>query len=325
MSINIFTDPIPTSGAISFSTLRSKLKETSTGAINFGSLYRNGSIVPSASSNTSVPTSGSISMSNMRGAISYIRTTITNTEVNLSTNAIFNNPANSTSEYGYAVQKRLVINGYIISQNPSTPALTVNAGSPSQININNSAGGIFGARGAGGAANAGAGQAGGTALQNAGGAGSYAIYGPGSVLGGGGGGGAGGRGGNEGGGGANYQGRCCGWFCPSQGCGDCNRGVGGGSDAGGSGGNGGAGRGFTWNGSTLTENVNAAGQGGTNPNNGGGAGGGGGSGGTWNTAGQAGGSGGSGATGPGGGCRGGGGGQGGQAGGGAGGAGANYA
>lgn len=318
MTINIFTDPIPSSGSVSFSQLRSKLKETTTGSVSFSSFRRGAGIVPNSSANMGVPTSGQISLSQMRGVFSYVSTTVTNTEVNLNTNALFG------SEYTYNIQKRLIVNGYIISQTPSTPALTVNSGTPSQLQINVQGGGIFGSRGAGGGANGGAGQSGGTAFVNNAGASFVALSGSTTnIKGGGGGGGGGGRGGQEGGEGANYQGRCCGWFCPSQGCGDCNRGVGGGSDAGGAGGAGGAGRGYTWNGTTLTENAQVAGSGGVNPGNGGGVGGSGGSGGTWNQAGSAGSSGGSGNTGPGGGCRGGGGGGAGQAGGSAGGAGAN--
>lgn len=426
MTIQISTNPIPSSGSLSFSTLRNNLKGSNSGSVKISDYYRNGSIVPDSPTNSGLPTSGSVSLTQFRNCIAIVNAVITGVEQNLNTSTIFGN------QYGFNIRKVATINGYVISQN-STPALTVNSGSPSAVELNFVSGGVFGSRGAansgvyyplgslnaydngigvptyqsyevvgqdcydqcykggcnqicndvygyvtreyGPSESANAGLSGGNGSgavvtwywwsQNgrvswglADGGSRYAngdslsfvagsrgtfnvvgyvnsgvgadgapggralvlnqntkISGSGSIRGGGGGGGQGGNGGQEGGGGANYQGRCCGWFCPSQGCGDCNRGVGGGSDAGGAGGAGGSGVGYSWNGTTLTQVGPDPGQGGVNPNNGGGAGGSGGSGGNWASAGSDAGGGAGGATGPGGNCRGGDGGQGGQPGG----------
>ena len=310
MTINVTTNPVPSSGSLSFSTLRNILKETTSGSVKLSDYYRNGGIVPSASVNTNIPTSGAISLSKFRGAISKINTTITGVELILTASNLFKNPANNTSEYGYNIRKIATINGTVTAGGNLSVGMNVDAGSPSPIELNIVSGGIFGGRGTGGAASASGNPGSAALLLNA----STKIYGSGAIRAGGGGGGGGGTGGTEGQGGANYQGRCCGWFCPNQSCGDCNRGIGSGNNAGGAGGAGGSGTGYIWNGSTLTLASTTA-QGGSNPGNGGGAGGTGGSGGGWATNGQAGQTGQTGATGPGGNCKGGTGGQAGQAGG----------
>lgn len=427
MTIQVTTNALPASGSISFSKIRELSDNPTSGSVSLSNYYRNGSIVPNAASNSSLPTSGAVSLSQYRGVMSKINAAITGVEQNLNASSIFG------GDYTNNIKKVATLNGYIISQNNSSPALTVNAGSPTTVELNIQSGGIFGARGpantgtyypigalssynngigvptytvnqvvgqncydqcykggcnqicedvygdvtyehspaeSGTVSMSGGNGSGATVTwyywsQNgrvswnissggnfyvngdsltftAGSRGTYTvtvslnsspgadggpggralvlnqntkIYGSGSIRGGGGGGGQGGSGGQEGGAGANYQGRCCGWFCPSQGCGDCNRGVGGGSDAGGQGGAGGSGTGYSWNGTTLTQLSAQGGQGGSNPGNGGGAGAGGGSGGSWAQAGTNGGTGNTGGTGPGGNCSGGGGGAGGQGGG----------
>ena len=314
MTVQIVTNPVTSSGAISFSELRTKIKETGSGSISFSELYRNGTYVPTASTNGSVPTSGSVSASNFYGVNVSIIANITNVEENL-------NPSSASifsTDYTTAIRKTINVNGYIISQN-TNPALDIPAGSGSTITIQLTSGGIFGHRatsvGAAGGGNGGTGGAGSPGQLALRTFSNIRIQGTGaSISGGGGSGGGGGGGGQEGGGGRNKRGYSCdflGWqYCES-----CDSGVGGGSDSGGAGGNGGTGQGYSWNGSTLTFNGAAGGAGGVDPGNGGGAGGAGGSGGGWGSAGANGNNGNAGATGPGGNCQGGGGGSGGGAGG----------
>jgi hypothetical protein len=314
MTVQLVTNPVTSSGSISFSELRTKIKETGSGSVSLSELYRNGTYVPTASTNGAVPTSGTISASKFYGVNVSITANVTNVEENLdpSSASVF------STDYTTAIRKTINVNGSIISQN-TNPALNIPSGAGSTIRIQLTSGGIFGHRatsvGAGGGGNGGtggAGSAGQLALRTLS---NIQITGTGaSIAGGGGSGGGGGGGGQEGGGGRNKRGFSCD-FAGWQYCESCDSGVGGGSDSGGSGGNGGAGQGYSWNGSTLTLNTAGAGAAGFNPGNGGGAGGTGGSGGGWGTAGAAGANGSAGGQGPGGNCQGGGGGSGGGAGG----------
>lgn len=313
MTIQISTNPVTSSGSVSFSEFRSKIKETGSGSVSMSEMYRNGTYVPTASTNGSVPTSGTISASNMYGVNVAITANITNVEENLNAStSLFG------TDYTQPIRKTINVNGYIISQN-SNPALTVPAGAGSTIKIQLTAGAIAGHRatsvGAGGGGNGGtggAGSSGNLALRTLS---NIQIVGTGAgIYGGGGSGGGGGGGGQEGGGGRNKRGYSCD-FAGWQYCESCDNGVGGGSDSGGSGGNGGVGQGYSWNGSTLTLVTAAGGDGGYNPGNGGGAGGSGGSGGGWGSGGNGGANGSNGSNGPGGNCQGGGGGGGGGAGG----------
>lgn len=314
MTVQIVTNPVTSSGSISFSELRIKLKETGSGSISFSELYRNGIYVPTASTNGAVPTSGSVSASNFYGVNVAITANITGVEENLdpSSASVF------STDYTASIRKRIVVNGYIISQN-SNPALDIPSGAGSVIKVQLLSGGIFGHRatsvGAGGGGNGGtggSGSSGNLALRTFS---NIQISGTGaSIAGGGGSGGGGGGGGQEGGGGKNKRGYSCN-FLGWQYCEDCDRQQGGGSDSGGSGGNGGTGQGYSWNGSTLTFNGAAGGAGGVDPGNGGGPGGTGGSGGGWGSAGANGDNGSSGSQGPGGNCQAGGGGSGGGSGG----------
>ena len=315
MTIQIIKNPVSSSGAISFSELRSKLKETSSGSVSMSQLYRNGTYVPSATTNTSVPTGGTIAATNFYGVNVSITAKITNVEQNLdaSSSSIF------SGDYTTPIRKTINVDGYIISQN-SNPALTLPSNAGSTIKIQLTSGGIFGHRatsvGAGGAANGGAGGSGSSgnlALRTYS---NIQIVGTGGAIrGGGGSGGGGGGGGQEGGGGKNKRGYSCGFF-GWQYCESCDSGVGGGSDSGGSGGNGGQGRGYSWDGTNLVLVGPDNGVSGYNPGNGGGVGGNGGSGGSWGSGGSGGSNGSSGSTGPGGNCQGGGGGSPGGSGGG---------
>lgn len=317
MTIQVTSNPVTSSGAVSFSELRSKVKEAGSGSISLSEMYRNGTYVPDSTTNTAVPTSGTISASNMYGAKVYITATITNVEENL-------NPSSASvfgSDYTTAIRKTIDVNGYIISQN-SNPALDIPAGSGATIKIQLTSGGIFGHRatsvgsgGGGNGGNGGRGYDGNLALRTYS---NIQIVGSGAgIRGGGGSGGGGGGGGREGDGGKNKRGYSCG-FAGWQYCESCDNGVGGGGDGGGAGGNGGAGQGYSWDGSTLSLINAAGGQGGSNPGNGGGRGGDGGSGGGFGSNGNGGQNGDSGSQGPGGNCQAGGGGSGGGNGGGGG-------
>lgn len=314
MTIQLVTNPVTSSGAISFSELRTKVKETGSGSVSLSELYRNGAYVPTASTNGAVPTSGAISASKFYGVNVAITANITGVEENLdpSSASVF------STDYTTAIRKTINVNGHIISQNIN-PALNIPVGAGSTIRIQLTSGGIFGHRatsvGTGGGGNGGTGgigSAGRLALRTFS---NIQITGTGaSIAGGGGSGGGGGGGGQEGGGGKNKRGYSCdflGWqYCES-----CDNQVGGGSDSGGAGGSGGVGQGYFWNGSTLILITAAAGVAGASPGNGGGAGGTGGSGGGWGTAGAAGANGSAGSQGPGGNCQAGGGGSGGGSGG----------
>ena len=142
MTIQVVTNPVTSSGAISFSELRTKVKETGSGSVSLSELYRNGSFVPSASANNAVPTSGTISVSKFYGVNVSIIANITNVEENL-------NAASASmffTDYTSAIKKTINVNGYIISQN-SNPALEIPAGAGATVKIKLTSGGIFGHRG----------------------------------------------------------------------------------------------------------------------------------------------------------------------------------
>lgn len=332
MAINISTNPVTSSGTISANTqLRSKLKETSSGSVRLGELYRNGTYVPDAPANTSIPTSGAISFSDFYGANVGSTATITGVEENLNAAGIF-----GIADYGSALRKTIVINGYVISQN-SNPALTIPTAAGSTITLVLTAGGIFGHRGTSNGSSTsngiGGSGGGGSSRGNDGPPGRLAlsirsttvIQGTGaSIAGGGGAGGGGGGGGREGDGGKNKRGYSCG-FLGWQYCESCDNNVGGGGDGGGRGGDGGVGKGYRYTSGNLILVNNTNGSGGSNPGNGGGRGGNGGNGGGWGSSGTGGQGGDSGSTGPGGNCQGGSGGSGGGGGSNGGGAGGSIA
>jgi len=142
MAINISTNPVVSSGSISANTeLRTKLKDLTFGEVSLLQLYRNGSFVPDAPSNTSIPTSGPISFSNFYSANTTATATITGVEENLNAQTIF-----GTANYQSGLKKNIIVDGYIISQN-SNPALTVPVLAGSTINLVLTSGGIFGHRG----------------------------------------------------------------------------------------------------------------------------------------------------------------------------------
>lgn len=151
MAINVAPNAVPSSGEIKFSVLREKLKDTTTGSVRLGELYRNGSFVPSGTMNTSIPTSGTISASNFRGSATTIVATITGVEENINANTnIFG------TNYTTGLKKTIDIQGYVISQN-SNPAMVIPSGAGVNIRIQLTSGGIFGHRatstGFGGAGN----------------------------------------------------------------------------------------------------------------------------------------------------------------------------
>lgn len=88
MTIQVTTNPVTSSGAVSFSELRTKLKETASGSVSLSELYRNGTYVPSGTTNTAVPTTGTVSVSNYYGVNTTITATITNTEENLNPSSV---------------------------------------------------------------------------------------------------------------------------------------------------------------------------------------------------------------------------------------------
>lgn len=141
MTVQITTNPVRSSGSVSFSELRTKIKETGSGSVSMSEMYRNGTYVPTASTNGSVPTSGTISVSNMYGVNVAVIANITNVEENLNAGtSLFG------TDYTQPIRKTINVNGYIISQN-SNPALTIPAGAGSIIKIQLTSGGIFGHRG----------------------------------------------------------------------------------------------------------------------------------------------------------------------------------
>lgn len=311
MSISLSSNPVINSGSLSANTqLRSKIKETSSGSVRLGELYRNGTYVPDAPANASIPTSGAISFSDFYGANVATTATITGVEENLNAKTIF-----GTADYDSSLRKTIVINGYVISQN-SNPALSVPAAG-SSLTLVLTSGGIFGHRGTSNGtstSNGVGGRGGGSGSRgNDGPSGSVAltllnstsIQGTGATIAGGGGaGGGGGGGGREGDGGKNNRGYSCG-FLGWQYCQSCDKNVGGGGDSGGSGGDGGVGRGYRYSSGSLVLVANTNGSGGNNPGNGGGRGGNGGNGGSWGANGTGGQGGDSGSEGPGGNCQGG--------------------
>ena len=141
MAISVSNNALPASGSISFSQIRGLSDNPTSGSVSLSNYYRNGSNVPNANANTNLPTSGTIKLSNFRGVISKIVATITGTEQNLNTSSIFG------TDYGNNIKKVAKIDGYVISQNLD-PALTVNSGSPSAVELQFASGGVFGSRGA---------------------------------------------------------------------------------------------------------------------------------------------------------------------------------
>lgn len=99
MTVNVSTNPVNSSGAISFSSLRNKLKESSSGNVSLSELYRNGSYVPTTSTSSSVPTSGPIAVSNFYGVNISAIATITGVEQNLNANVF-------GSDYSTALKKQ---------------------------------------------------------------------------------------------------------------------------------------------------------------------------------------------------------------------------
>lgn len=295
----------PSSGAISFSDLRSEFETGTTpgsGAISFSDLYRQtgtsvpaGTYVPDAVENANIPTSGAGTLSDFYGSVRRVIISAGNaTNVNLSTQTW----GTSQTNWSRNVEKRYNIPSgvSITASNRGAVALTSGAGGVGIVSVTN-AGNVYGGAGGGGGAG-GAGSSGGTALV----AGSaIVVWNTGEIRGGGGGGAGGGGGGNGGGGqtGSYNQGCCprgqgCGcigggffisWCGGQDLCGRDSRSYYNGGNGGGGGG-GGTGRGSD----NLTgSRSGASGSGGNSggPNAGsGGSGGTGGSGGDWGQAGS---------------------------------------
>ena len=177
--------PIASSGAISFSDLRTEFVGGSS-AISFADLYRGGSNVRAkANDNTgvnlaaSVPTSGEISIANFQGQAKGFRFTFTSGATNQSAATIFGD------DYDLNYPKEIIINAGVElgATSTSEEALEIPAGGAGAITVTNN-GTLTGAGGA-------AGQAGGDAFETAV---AVTLINNGVIRAGGGGGGTGGQG-----------------------------------------------------------------------------------------------------------------------------------
>jgi len=137
---------IPTSGPVSFNTLKNEYNDTN--PVRLNEFYRGGLVPDSAINNGSVPTSGEISISDLRGSSNEFVAVVSSSTTQLNLQTLFSGSAWSSS-----VPKRVEINSGVVigSSSISTPALTVGSGAGGVVRINN-AGSI---QGAGGSANSG--------------------------------------------------------------------------------------------------------------------------------------------------------------------------
>lgn len=165
MTVTISNTYFYSSGAISFSSLRTNFKQTDTGSISASELRRNTStsssnpIVPDATENSSITTSNNWKTSQFRNSIKYYN--ITQTDTNLNFN--IGNSAFWNGNLTRNVNKRVYINGTCGSNLTSTPAASLTSLLVYNIFITVS-GGIYGAAGSGGTSSAISGGSGGDAL-----------------------------------------------------------------------------------------------------------------------------------------------------------------
>lgn len=262
MAVSVSKDTSFSSGAISFSALRSKFKRVSSGAVSLSELKRQNSVsltsptVPDATENGKIPTTNSnIQLSDYRGSITYYRLYQSGTNINLN---ISLEPWNSN--LGKNVPKQFIINGTVGATSTSNYAATFVA-TAYNLSISVGSGYILGAGGAGGTTSSPNGKNGGPALYVRSTGARINLYGTSRILSGGGGGGCGATGGTGGKGGRAESGQ--------------TGGAGGGGGAGGAGG-----RGQGYGQSRTNGSGGAGGSGGATGSGGGGNGGPGGKGGT---------------------------------------------
>ena len=177
---------IPSSGAVSFSDLRTEFVGGSA-AISYSDLYRGGSNIRTKASNNngvnlaaSVPTSGTINIANFRSQAKGFRFTYTSVATNQNASALFGD------DYAVNYPKEIVINSGVElgATSTSEEALELPSGGVGAITVTNN-GTLSGAGGA-------AGQAGGDAFETAV---ACTLINSGIIRAGGGGGGTGGTGG----------------------------------------------------------------------------------------------------------------------------------
>jgi hypothetical protein len=241
MAVTVSNDASFSSGAISFSALRSKFKNTNIGSVSLSSLIRQTSLllessdltVPDATENENIPTTAepdsNIQLSDYRGSVTYYDLIQTETNEDLDIDEL----SSWNSNLGKNVPKTFYVNGTIGTRSTDNYAASFDAAAFNlSINIGTN-GSIQGAGGAGGTPSSPDGKDGGNALyvKSNTTSGSSAtrkikLYNTGKIYAGGGGGGCGAKGGTGGAGGS-------------------VRGLSGGAGgAGGNGGNGGNGRGY---------------------------------------------------------------------------------
>jgi hypothetical protein len=264
MAVSVSKDTSFSSGAISFSALRSKFKRVSSGAVSLSELKRQTYLsltsptVPNATENGNIPTTNSnIQLSDYRGSITYyyLYQSGTNTNLNISSQSW-------NSNLGRNVPKQFIINGTLGATSTSNYAAYFNA-SAYNLSISVGSGYILGAGGAGGTPSSRNGKNGGPALYVRSTGARINLYGTSRILSGGGGGGCGATGGTGGKGGQAQAGS------------GQTGGAGGGGGAGGAGG-----RGQGYGQSRTNGSGGGGGAGGASGSGGGGNGGPGGRGGT---------------------------------------------
>ena len=220
MTVTVDNDASFSSGAISFSALRSKFKKTNTGSVSLSSLIRQTSrsrtspTVPNATENANIPTTAvrqsttvngsNIQLSDYRGSITYYNLIQTGTNTDLDIDALTWN-----SNLGKNVPKRFYVNGTIGATSTNNYAASFNAAAFNLSIIIGTNGSIQGAGGAGGTPSSPDGKDGGNALyvNSNTTSGSSAtrkikLYNTGKIYAGGGGGGCGATGGTGGHGGS---------------------------------------------------------------------------------------------------------------------------
>jgi hypothetical protein len=149
MSVAISNTTFFSSGAISFSALRSAFKEVSEGQISMSELRRNTDtsvtdpVVPDATENSNVSTSGDLRLSSFRNTIKRYDIIQTGTDVNLNGRS-----QNWNANANRNIQKRLFVRGTVGSSNTGQAALSFDGtGFNYRIIVEGS---VLGAGGAGG-------------------------------------------------------------------------------------------------------------------------------------------------------------------------------
>ena len=196
--------PYFTSGSISFSELRLRFKETSSGTVKASELLRETNtgvtdpVVPDATENSNIgSSSGNWKPSQFRNSIKYYNLTQDPADVDLNLNLSDDSASGWNGNLGKTIKKKLFLQGTCGSTN-GNPAASLGSPASQKAAYNlrvEVAGGVYGSGGVP------QGGGGGVALSiNTGGAGSVVVYttGSASVYGGGGGGGRGGTGGKGG-------------------------------------------------------------------------------------------------------------------------------